>query len=519
MASAKFHNLVRDGSLFALTIAPVEGRSQTVFRYGPTALPEIYRKAFRSPETPFLVTETGAFTRGDLLGRAGAYAQLFARNGIEANSRVALTLEEGGDWIATFLALTSLGATAVLTHGAHISQKIADSGCTAAVGPQTGEIGLKTIFDSQALQRARSKPFPLVARAMDPEQEACIAFTSGSSGLPKGVILTHRGLTTGLMNMMLGGAFVARSASPTQRKTNPIMPMVLLRTPLAHVSGYMQMLLMLMIGGRLITSTDVNILTLLRQHQLTSVTGVTDDDIQMLLASFEASVHPLRSIAVVGRTLPSTVRRAVREALPNLGIGAGYGLTETSGLVSAVGNDDLDTQRYSVGPVLPTVECRITHQDGTRCATAEPGQIWLRGAMMMRGYCNAPDHSITDGWFATGDIGYLADDGTLNVLDRQDRLLRSGKERISCREIEDVARELSDGMGIAAVSLPQHGDEDRLVIFAESRSKDLSGLKASLMQRFPVKLIDQAAFVALERLPRTSSGKTAYATLLERAAP
>jgi long-chain acyl-CoA synthetase len=519
MTPAKLQNLVRDGSFFALAIAPVEGRPQTIFRYGPTALPEIYSKASRSSDAPFLVTQTGVFTRGDLLGRAGAYAQLFARGGIERNSRVALTLEEGIDWIATFLALTSLGATAVLTHGVHISQQIRSSGCTAAIGAQTGETGVKTIFDSRALRRAQSKPSPLVPREMEPDQEASIAFTSGSCGLPKGVILTHRGLTTGLMNMMLGGALVARSSSLAQPKTKPVVPTVLLRTPLAHVSGYMQMLLMLIIGGRLVTSTDIDILSLLHQHQVTSVTGVTDDDIQMLLAASEASVHPLRSIAVVGRMLPSAVRDVIRGTLPNLGIGAGYGLTETSGLVSAVGNDDLDTQRYSVGPVLPTVECRITHHDGTSCAIGESGQIWLRGAMMMRGYCNAADHSMPDGWFATGDIGYLADDGALNVLDRQDRLLRSGKERVSCREIEDVARELFDGMGIAAVSLPQHGEEDRLVIFAESRSKDLSGLKASLMQKFPGKLIDQAAFVALERLPRTASGKTAYATLLERAAP
>jgi len=150
----------------------------------------------------------------------------------------------------------------------------------------------------------------------------------------------------------------------------------------------------------------------------------------MLLAA-TSGLGPLRSIAVAGRSLPAKLRRTLRENLPGLGVGSGYGLTETNGLVSAISNSELDSRPLAVGPVLPTVECRILGKDGEACSAGESGQISLRGAMLMKGYCNAPRHATPDdrstgGWFNTGDIGYLSNDGYLHVLDKSDRFLRTG---------------------------------------------------------------------------------------------
>lgn len=516
MAAAGFQALVRDNSPFALTTASVAGREQTVFRYGAKTLPEIYRKAAQMPQTPFLVTDTASIGTEELFGRAGAYAELLSAGGIGKDSRVALALKDDTDWIASFIALTSLGATAVLAGGKNPAHQIQAAGCSAAILDQAVPAGLDWIVGPDALAGARTRPVPLLLHQIDPEQEACIAFTSGSSGDPKGAILTHRGVVTGLMNMMLAGAAAARAAPSTVTPmVKPVPPAILLRTPLAHVSAYMQFLLMLMIRGRVIRSSHADICDLIRQHQITSVTGISDDEIRMLLAAGDR-LYTLRSIAVVGRSLPARLRHAIRQTLPNLGLGSGYGLTETNGLICAIGNSELDVRPRAVGPVLPTVECRILRGDGLDCAAGESGEIWLRGAMLMRGYCNAPDHQMPNGWFATGDIGYLADDGILNVLDKEDRFLRSGEERISCRDIEDAARELGGIQDIAVLPVADRTG-DRLFIVAAPGPEDFSRLRDFLAARFPEQMIRQAAFVAAEKLPRTPSGKIAYSRLLEDA--
>ncbi|HWM60715.1 MAG TPA: long-chain fatty acid--CoA ligase, partial [Rhizomicrobium sp.] len=422
------NELLQDNSPFALTTARVAGRNQAIFRYGAKTLTEIYRKAARLKDAPFLVNDTGAITYEALFQQAAAHAALFAGRGIVKGMRVPLAPHNDAGWIASFIALTSLGATAVLINGSSMKSlhQVAAAECDTAIVDNPPDPTQKTVISENGSAAVQSDQIKLPESEIDPEQEACIAFTSGSTGDPKGAILTHRGMTTGLMNMMLAGAMAARGApGARQPMTRPVTPSVLLRTPLSHVSAYMQVLLMFMIGGRVVRSDRADICQLIADHQITSVTGISDAEIAMLLAA-TSGLGPLRSIAVAGRSLPAKLRRTLRENLPGLGVGSGYGLTETNGLVSAISNSELDSRPLAVGPVLPTVECRILGKDGEACSAGESGQISLRGAMLMKGYCNAPRHATPDdrstgGWFNTGDIGYLSNDGYLHVLDKSDR--------------------------------------------------------------------------------------------------
>lgn len=510
MLPASLHPLVQDNSPFALGRAVVSGREQTVFRYGPDSLPEVYRKASRARDRPILLTDEAAITVQDLFGRAGSYAKLLAGRGISSGTRVALILGHDAEWIAAFIALTSLGATAVLTGDADPVRQAMTAGCNIAVTDRS-QAGLDNIIRPKE-QTGTKDPGPLAFSPCDPEQEACIVFTSGSSGEPKGVVLTHRGITTGLMNMMLAGAAAARSASSGAVRTGQwTIPTVLVRTPLHHVSGYMQLLLMLMTGGRIVRSRQDRICPLIARHQITSVTGISDEEITMLLNAAPAEeLRSLRSIVVVGRPLSASLRRAIRERLPDLGLGTGYGLTETNGLVSAIGNAELAVRPHAVGPLLPTVECRITRPDGLDCEEGESGSIRLRGAMLMRGYCHGEE--LEDGWFITGDVGYLSGDGYLHILDKEDRFLHDGGQRVSCREIEDAAQVATGLSDIAAIPFREEGGEN-LMIVAVASADDLSRLRIILAQQFPAGIMERAKFVATNRLPRTASGKIAYARL------
>lgn len=511
---ADLRALMQDNGPFALTTSSIWGREQAIFRHGAKTLPEIYRKASSRGQSPFLVVDDAIVTIEELFGRAGSYARFFAARGIGKSTRVAIGTGSDCDWMAVFIAVTALGAVAVLMGETDRLRQFETTGCRMAVLDNAGDIDPRNVICTDALGPARSQYASLPNWDIAPEQEACIAFTSGSTGAPKGVILTHRGLTTGLMNMMLAGAFAARSG-PQKPAPRPALPAVLLRTPLNHVSGYMQMLLMLTVGGRLVRSKHSAIRQLIADHQITAVTGISDEEIEALLdAPLDEAVNPLRSIAVVGRNLPAQLRRRVREKLPSLGLGAGYGLTETNGLVCAVGNAQLDARPHAVGPLLPTVECRITREDGGDCAAGESGEIRLRGAMLMQGYCN--EETASHGWFATGDIGYISDDGYLHVLDKEDRFLRAAGRHISCREIEDAIQETTGLLEVAALPV-DNGDGERLLIVTAPGPRDFSGIRDSLASRFPMQLVRRARFIAAERLPRTASGKIAYARLRQEA--
>jgi acyl-CoA synthetase (AMP-forming)/AMP-acid ligase II len=510
MAAAALDRLVQDNSPFAVTRALVSGREQTVFRHGAASLPEIYRKAFQANGRTILITDDTDLTLRDLSRRAGAYQRLLVDRGIGSGARVAIALENDAEWIAAFVALTSLGATAVLTDVTCLTRQAGVAACDIAVTDRQLETKLDSII---CPDQCRSAGDALPAfLALDPDQDACIAFTSGSSGDSKGIILTHRGITTGLMNMMLAGAAAARTQSPARAKTARPAPTALLRTPLIHVSGYMQLLLMLMTGGRILRSRQDTICPLIARHQVTSVIGISDEEIAMLLDTGAEALHPLRSIAVAGRNLPARLRRAVRERLPDLGLGAGYGLTETNGLISAIGNTELDTRPHAVGPLPPTVQCRITAEDGRNCETGESGVIRLSGAMLMRGYCHGS--GLEDGWFVTGDVGYLSQDGYLHVLDKEHRFLRDGERRISCREIEEAARAVTGITDIAALVRSGEAGEE-LMIVAATGAENLAHLREVIARHIPASIAVKAKFVATNRLPRTASGKIAYARLAD----
>jgi acyl-CoA synthetase (AMP-forming)/AMP-acid ligase II len=131
--------------------------------------------------------------------------------------------------------------------------------------------------------------------------------------------------------------------------------------------------------------------------------------------------------------------------------------------------------------------------------------------MMMRGYWNSPAHQMPGGWFATGDVGFIAGDGMLHVLGRADRFLRLGAGLVSCSEVEDAIRAACPSMDVAALPLPDNERGDSLLVVAADWV-DAPLLKNLLAYRFPA--LPEPRFVMRGTLPRTASGKVAYSQLL-----
>jgi acyl-CoA synthetase (AMP-forming)/AMP-acid ligase II len=157
-------------------------------------------------------------------------------------------------------------------------------------------------------------------------------------------------------------------------------------------------------------------------------------------------------------------------------MGTGYGLTETAGSVAMAVGEDFIRNRASAGRILPLVDVRIEGTDGTALPQGEAGEIIVRGGQVMSGYWSQPDETAAvlsvDGWFRTGDVGYLDGEGYLFIVDRKKDMVISGGENIYCAEVERVLSEIPEISECATFGIP----DDRLgeVLVAVVRANGLA---------------------------------------------
>ena len=502
--------LLGDGSPFALTGEYPAGSDVRLYRNGPQTLNDVYRKAALL-EKNILVVEAGErITYGEIFRRADRLAHALAGEfGIGRGTRVALAMKDGSGWIVCFIAVTKLGAVAVLAGDeTDLQRRCGATGCTltmTAPGIVTDlrdgrSLSLDALF---ALADGQERPILWAAN----DDEAVIAFTSGSMSFPKAVALTQRGMITGLLNMMFAGALANFSARENRPKlSRPQAPCVLLLAPLSHISGYGQMLLTLMIGGKLVfpaTDQAVDILHCINRENVTSLAGANPAIIDALLNSISAghAAPSLASLSINGCVVHPHLVAEIEAILPGVLVNTGYGMTETNGAICAIAGAELKRRPRSCGRLVPAVACRITDDRGNALLDEEAGLVWLKGAMLMRGYCGDTE-PFEDGWLNTGDRGYLSADRHLHILDRQEDFITTASGHISAGEIE---RALVGRAGITEASIICGSARAIPAIFVLSPNPaDRDGLQKALATRFGE---FPHEFFSLAEFPRTLSGK------------
>ena len=191
-----------------------------------------------------------------------------------------------------------------------------------------------------------------------------------------------------------------------------------------------------------------------------------------------------------------------------------YGLTETASVATAHGGDDYFAHPGSVGRAAPTVELRVVDDQGHDAPAGERGEIWIKGpTVMAHGYWRRPDAneaSFTDGWFHTGDIGYLDADGFLYLVDRaKDMIIRAG-ENVYCVEIENVLFDHPDVVDAAVVGVAHKtlGEEVKAVVQLRPGSNTTAeDLRAFCRERLADFKVPEYVELRTEPLPRNPAGK------------
>jgi acyl-CoA synthetase (AMP-forming)/AMP-acid ligase II len=337
------------------------------------------------------------------------------------------------------------------------------------------------------------------------DDDALILYTSGTTGEPKGVVLSYRNLTQYPMVMRENGI----TDSSTMRGC--ILPM-------SHIVGPIVCNELAERGYTLVIFDQINPVTLLEGIQKYRINVFESVPIvfQLLLgvknlASYDTS--SMKIAAMMGTSIPLPLLRAFHRAQPHIKVIQGYGLTETSPMITLVAPEKAETKMGSIGCAVPGVEVKIVDEKDTELGVNEPGEIITRGPHVMKGYFRRPaatSERIRGGWLYTGDVGKRDADGYYYHLGRRDDMVITGGLNVYPAEVENliythpgvqetVVFAIPDskrGAVIGAAVVPRPG-------FDVSERELLGFLRANLAN---FKVPDQ--IVIRESLPRTSSGKT-----------
>jgi long-chain acyl-CoA synthetase len=444
---------------------------------------------------------------------------------IQRGDHVALAMKNSAEWMIAFLAVLAAGGVAVLVNS---------RGAPAELAAMVEDVEAKLVLaDASRAQRLReagfegriieTTDFPAAKHTANtlppagPEDPAAILFTSGTTGRVKGAVLSHGNLITGIMLVQMSGVMILHGMAQkfgveveTIRANMP-QAAVLQVYPLFHISGLGSAFLSPMFAGSKIVVMNRwdpgEALRLIEEERITQFTGVPTMLWDVLnQASLEnADLSSLTNIGTGGQALPVNLLDAMRQACPQAFMGTGYGMTETSGsLAQAVGEDFL-RKRASAGRVLSLVEMKIDAAQG------EPGEIMVRGPMVMRGYWNRPEETAavlsSDGWLRTGDVGTIDEEGYVFIVDRKKDMVISGGENIYCAEVERVMGSMDGVHECAAFGIKDERLGELLVAVVVASGLAEDAIKAEVGEKLArYKAPGRIAFLN-EPLPRNAIGK------------
>ncbi len=495
------------GAPFEYASAVVAGQEVRVFKNAQPCLSRLYSGLQNFSDSELAVFDQRRLSYAQAYKQAASLANdLQNRFGIRQGARVAIVMRNCPEWLVSFIAVTSLGAVAALVNSRGAADEIAYSvkstGCELILTDHKTADGLELnqlspahiVFDIQQSYTGLShtgEALAVDAEAVlprvdcDQDDTALILFTSGTTGRPKGALLSHRGVMNALKanefsSAIIGAGMAAKlGIDLATLAANAPQTSVLLMFPLFHVSGcYSVFLANLVRGGKLVMLSRWEAETALQAIETERVTmfpGVPTMywDLLNFADRQNFDLSSMTSLSVAGQSTPVSLLRQIQEAFPNATVGSGYGMTETNGVIAMIiGDEFLDTPE-SVGQPLSLADIKISDELGNAVSSGETGEICVRGATVMHGYDNQPEANskcFKDGWFHTGDVGYLDQTGKLYVVDRLTEMIISGGENIYCAEVERVLNQAPDVIELTTFGLPDERLGERLVAMVRLQS-------------------------------------------------
>ena len=494
------------------------------------------RRAYRDPHIEA--------TYEPALGRRLDFAELNARSnqvanalvdlGVAKGDRVGLLLMNGAEFVETFFGAGKVGAVNVPLNWRLVADELefilSDAGCSVLVfssefAEVVGELRQRGSTSIEHWIQLEGEPAEGVlgydewrTAAADTEPEAnasgddllFIMYTSGTTGLPKGVMHTHNTVMWSLLTI---------AATSDFRKGDRFLNSL----PMFHV-GALSPVLACVFGGvslSILKAFDPTLSWQVIKDEKITTSLMVPAMLQFMAATFNPEEHDVSSLRwVMSGAAPVPV--TLIEAYIGLGIEIQqvYGLTETCGPACLITSEDAVNTAGSTGRAFYFTEVRVVDDEGHDCAPGEPGEVLVAGPHIMTGYWNRPDataENIVDGWLHTGDIAKMDADGFVTIVDRVKDMLISGGENVYPAEIENVllGNEKVADAGVIGIKSTKWGESPLAVVVRKDEGLDADELidycKGKLA---PFKTIKAVEFV--DEIPRNPSGKILKRELREQ---
>ena len=408
--------------------------------------------------------------------------------------------------------LTGSGASILVTIPSMAPTALAAAGAAGVaevvtIGQADGATPIGALLVERALESGARPAAPV-----DPSTVALLPCSSGTTGLPKGVMLTHANLVAGTLQLNTGfGA--------TDHDT------LLAVAPFFHIMGFaIHLGVALSVGATVVTMARFEperFLALVERHRVTAL-AVPPPIMRLLATHPMVDAHDLSSLRIVvcgGAPLSAELHRAVSARLRHTVVGTGWGLTETT-CAATVPDRDGGTVPGSVGRLAPSGELRVVDPaTGADLGKGQPGELWFRGPNVMAGYRDAAGATAeildADGWLRTGDLGTVDADGNVFILGRLKELIKVNARQVAPAELEAVlaAQPAVADAAVIGRADPEHGEVPVAVVVprGEVDGDQLMGWVAERVA--PYKRLRAIRFV--EAIPRTPSGKILRRVLIE----
>ncbi len=464
-------HVIETNPAFAIGRQTIRGTEFSVFTNAPNSLRDLVqasREIQGNGQADYLFYQDECWTYDAYCDDICALARALELRGIGKGDRVALAMRNSPEMLILFMAIVSTGAVVVFLNAwwtvEELDYALGDSKPTTVFADGKRMERLLELRDRHDMTligirdgEAMAEPYSALRETglgagwptvdIHPEDDFGIMYSSGTTGHPKGVVLTHRGAVNAVYTWLFH-AMMQPLMQEAEPDPNPPRPGILVVTPLFHVTATHPVFLCSMpIGSKIILMYKWDAeeaVNLIRDHEVTRFIGVPTQSADLLDASrrMGLTLDTLTFLASGGAKRPSAQVGELAEAFPNVMVATGWGMTETNAIGIGMFGPEYVARPGGAGRLYPPVqELRFLDPEGRDVPKGEVGEITVKSPCNMRCYLNKPEATaqvMQDGWLRTGDLGQIDDDGYITIVDRAKNIIIRGGENIACLDVESA---------------------------------------------------------------------------------